>query len=139
VLDVLGEHPEAVEADLTHHYPGHGPGGPVAAYWRGEISLRMLRVMVEHLPADGALARAKTGHHWTHIDYAAADTRDLVELLLAAFVNANRAPGKPPTPYPEPSWRPGDPLPEDTAAEAEEKRAKSRAAYEHILARAKGE
>jgi hypothetical protein len=140
VLDVLGEHPEAVEADLAHHYQGYGPGGPLAAYWRGEISLRWLRVMVEHLPPDGALARARAGHHWTHLNYTAADTRDLVELLLVAFVNANRDPDKgSPMPYPERSWRPGDPLPEDTSAADEEKRAKSRAAYEHILARAKGE
>lgn len=139
MLDVLGDHPEAVEADLAHHYPGHGPGGPLAAYWRGEISLRWLRVMVEHLPPDGALARARAGHHWTHLDYAAADTNDLLALLFTAFVNANRDPSKPATPYPAPSWRPGDPLPEDTAAEDEERRAKSRAAYEHIIARAKGE
>jgi hypothetical protein len=139
VLDVLGEHPEAIEADLAHHYPGYGPGGPLAAYWRGEISLRWLRVMVEHLPTDGALARAAAGHDWAHRDYAAWDTRDLVELLLVAFLNANRDPDKSqPLPYPKPSWRPGDPLPEDTRAADEQRAAQRREAYHHIVKQVKG-
>lgn len=138
MLDVLGEHPEAVEADLAHHYPEYGPGGPVAAYWRGEITLRWLRVMAEGLPPDGALVRAAAGHHWTHLDYSATDTRDLVELLLVAFVNANRDPEKPAQPYPKPSWRPGDPLPEETAAADEERNARARAAYHRIVDQVKG-
>ncbi|MFD9212095.1 hypothetical protein ACFVY9_03045 [Streptomyces sp. NPDC059544] len=138
MLDVLGEHPEAVEADLAHHYPGYGPGGPLAAYWRGEISLRLLRVMVEHLPPDGAAARALNGHTWRQLDYSAADSRDLLALLLTAFVNANRDPkkGGAPLPWPKPSWRPGDPVPDETQDEKDKARAK--AAYEHILAQAKG-
>lgn len=140
MLDVLGDHPEAVEADLIRYY-GHAypTGGPLAAYWRGQITLRLLRVMVEALPPDSATARATAGHHWTHRDFAAWDTRDLVELLFTAFCNASRDPKKRAIPWPEPSWRPGDPLPEDTAADHEAKRAKARAAYEHIVARAKGE
>ncbi|MFB6875665.1 hypothetical protein [Streptomyces sp. NPDC056323] len=132
MLDVLGEHPEAVEADLAHHYPEYGPGGPVAAFWRGEITLRWLRVMVEGLPPNGATARAVAGHHWTHADWAAADTRDFLDLLFVAFVNANRDPKKPAAPWPEPSWRPGDPLPEDTTAAEDEKSARARAAYDRI-------
>lgn len=141
MLDVLGEHPEAVEADLAHHYPGYGPGGPLAAYWRGEISLRWLRVMVENLPPDGATARAHNGHAWQPLDYAAADTRDLLNLLLTAFINANRDPQRQrqPLPWPKPGWRPGDPLPEQTAEQSEQQQARARAAYEHILARTKGE
>ena len=129
-------HPEAVEADLAHHYPGYGPGGPLAAYWRGEISLRLLRVMVEHLPPDGATARAENGHAWQQGDYAAADSRDLLSLLLTAFVNANRDPKKPAMPYPKPSWRPGDPVPDEAKNDADKARAK--AAYEHIVAQVKG-
>ncbi|MEV8124114.1 hypothetical protein AB0P07_08365 [Streptomyces sp. NPDC085944] len=134
MLDVLGEHPEAVEADLAHHYPGYGPGGPVAAYWRGEITLRWLRVMVEGLPPGGATARAANGHAWQHIDYAVTDTRDLVDLLLTAFLNANRKPESPAMPWPTPSWRPGDPLPEDTEAQTVQDRAQAKAAYERITA-----
>jgi hypothetical protein len=137
VLDVLGEHPEAVEADLAHHYPEYGPGGPLAAYWRGEITLRWLRVMVEGLPPDGATARAHNGHAWQPLDYAAADSRDLLNLLLTAFLNANRDPKKgAPLPWPKPGWRPGDPVPDE--AEQTEKKARARAAYEHIVAQATG-
>lgn len=142
MLDVLGEHPEAVEADLAHHYPGYGHGGPLAAYWRGEISLRLLRVLVEHLPPDGATARAINGHEWRAETYAAADSRDLLALLFTAFVNANRDPKKAEMPYPEPGWRPGDPLPEDRKQRDEQDRAQARAAYAHITSQvlpAKGE
>ncbi|MCT9142948.1 hypothetical protein [Streptomyces violarus] len=131
---MLGDHPEAVEADLAHQYPEYGPGGPLAAYWRGEITLRWLRVMVENLPPTGATARANNGHAWQAETYAAADSRDLLALLFTAFVNANRDPKKPPMAYPEPGWRPGDPTPEESAAAAERDRAKARTAYEHITA-----
>ncbi|GGX01892.1 hypothetical protein [Streptomyces chryseus] len=137
MLDVLGDYPEAVEADLAHHYPGYGPGGPVAAFWRGEITLRWLRVMVQGLPPDGAMARAMAGHHWQHIDWAAAETRDMVERLFVAFCNANRDPKSAAVPYPERTWRPGDPMPEP--ADEDAKREQSRAAYEHIVSQVKRE
>lgn len=134
MLDVLGDDPEAVEADLIHHYPGYGRGGPLAAFWRGEITLRLLRVMCEHLPPDGATARARNGHDWTHRDYAAQDSVDLLALLLTQFANAHRDEKKhpQPLPLPEPGWRPGDPLPEDTAAAEDERRAKARTAYARL-------
>jgi hypothetical protein len=134
VLDVLGEHPEAVEADLAHHYPEYGPGGPLAAYWRGEITLRWLRVMVEGLPPTGATARAYNGHAWQPLDYAAADSRDLLALLFTAFVNANRKEGTRALPWPQPGWRPGDPTPEESEQRSVQDRAQARAAYEHITA-----
>lgn len=132
MFDVLGDHPEAVEADLAHHYPGYGEGGPLAAYWRGEITLRLLRVLVEGLPPTGATARAANGHAWQAETYAAADTRDLLGLLFTAFVNANRDPKKPAMPWPEPGWRPGDPTPEESEATAARDKARARAAYDHI-------
>ncbi|MFF3190560.1 hypothetical protein [Streptomyces misionensis] len=88
--------------------------------------------MVEGLPPNGAAARAINGHAWQAETYAAADTRDLLSLLFTAFVNANRDPKKRPMPWPEPGWRPGDPLPDESAATAERDRAAARAAYEHI-------
>jgi hypothetical protein len=98
----------------------------------------MLRVLVEHLPPDGATARANNGHSWRQSDYAAADSRDLLALLLTAFVNANRDPQKgSPLPWPKPSWRPGDPVPDE--AQADQDKARAKAAYEHIVAQAKGE
>lgn len=134
MLDVLGEHPEAVEADLIRYYPGHGPGGPLAAFWRGEISLRLLRVMVENLPPDSATARAVRGHDWQHTDYALQDVVDLLALLVTQFANAHRDPKAHPNPLPlpKPGWRPGDPLPEDRAAAEAERRARARDAYERL-------
>ncbi|AZM53339.1 hypothetical protein DMA15_12710 [Streptomyces sp. WAC 01529] len=134
MLDVLGDNPEAVEADLIHHYPGYGRGGPLAAFWKGEITLRLLRVMVEQLPPNSATARAENGHDWQHADYATQDTVDLLALLVTQFANAHRDPKKYPNPMPlpEPGWRPGDPPPEDTAAAEEERRAKARDAYERL-------
>lgn len=132
MLDVLGDEPEAVEADLMHHYPGYGDGGPLAAFWQGRITLRLLRVMVEHLPPTSATARARAGHEWSHLDYAAADTVDLLALLVTQFGNAHRDPKKQPAPLPEPGWRPGDPLPEDVEAAKHEQRTRARAAYDRI-------
>ncbi|MFF1756126.1 hypothetical protein [Streptomyces sp. NPDC058266] len=133
MLDVLGDHPEAVEADLIRYYGhAHGAGGPLASFWRGEITLRLLRVLVEALPPDSATGRAHAGHHWAHVDYAAADTVDLLALLVTQFANAHRDPKKPAVAMPEPGWRPGDPLPDEVEAAAQEKRAKARAAYDRI-------
>lgn len=39
-------------------------------------------------------------------------------------------------PYPKPSWRPGDPVPDEAKSDADKARAK--AAYEHIVAQVKG-
>ncbi|SFK72962.1 hypothetical protein [Streptomyces pini] len=134
VLDVLGDEPEAVEADLMRHYPGYGPGGPLAAFWQRRISLRLLRVMVENLPPDGATARAQAGHDWRHVDYAAENVVDLLAQFVTDFRNAHRDPDKPALPYPERGWRPGDPLPEETAEDAEHKRDQARTAYQRITA-----
>lgn len=131
MLDVLGEYPEAVEADLMHHY---SPRDPVAEFWQGRITLRKLRVMVEGLPPSGALARAVAGHHWTQADYHRADELDLLARLVTDFANVNRTEQTPPSPYPPHVWRPGDPLPEVTAAAEETARAEARAGYEHINA-----
>lgn len=133
MLDVLGDDPEAVEADLIAQYPGYGKGGPLAAFWRGEITLRLLRVMVEALPPTSATARAARGHDWQHADYALQDTADLLALLVTQFANAHRDPDKStPLPMPEPGWRPGDPLPEEQSAADDERREAARDAYRRI-------
>jgi hypothetical protein len=89
-----------------HHY---APRDPVAEYWRGEITLRKLRVMVEGLPPDGALARRAAGHHWGHGEFMLARLLDELGRLRTDFVNANRAEKAPAQPYPEPVWRPEKP------------------------------
>ncbi|GGQ81321.1 hypothetical protein [Streptomyces flaveolus] len=90
--------------------------------------------MVEQLPPTGATARAVNGHAWQPLDFAAADSRDLAALMFTAFVNANRKEGTQAMPWPEPGWRPGDPLPEDVETKRAQDRAQARAAYEHITA-----
>lgn len=41
----------------------------VGAYWRGEITLRQLRVFIEHLPPTSALHRARMdGHAWGNVE-----------------------------------------------------------------------
>src|SRR5690606_39414176 len=76
IFDVLGDYPEAVEADLIRNYPGIGGGDPLGAFFRGEITLRQLRVLVENLPPDCASATRERGHDWTRRDYLAAEIAD---------------------------------------------------------------
>lgn len=134
VFDVLGDEPEAVEADLIHHYPGYGPGGPLAAFWQGRISLRLLRILVERLPPTSALARAVRGTHWSTTDYHLADISDELATLKTAFLNVHREEGRSPLPWPDRAWRPGDPVPRDQAEDAEAKREQAKATYERVLA-----
>lgn len=47
-----------MEASLCAAY---APRNPLAEFWRGEITLRHLRVLIEGLPTDSALARAVRG------------------------------------------------------------------------------
>lgn len=115
-----------------HHY---SPRDPVAEYWRGEITLRKLRVMVEGLPANGATARAMAGHHWGHLEFMAADLVDVMARLRVDFGNANRAEKAPMQPYPDPVWRPEKPA----AKKKREKKARkesadARAGYLRIVA-----
>lgn len=117
-----------------HHYPGYGPGGPLAAFWREEISLRLLRVMVEQLPPDSAVVRAVRGTHWTTGDYHLANAADELAVLTTAFLNVHRPENQSALPWPDRAWRPGDPTPEDKAEDAETRREQARAAYGRVLA-----
>ncbi|WP_086746192.1 hypothetical protein [Streptomyces scabiei] len=78
----------------------------MAEYWRGEITLRKLRVLVEGLPPDGAVARAAAGHALSYGDFRMADVVDLMGQLVTDFRNANRAEKSPLQQYPEAVWRP---------------------------------
>lgn len=80
--------------------------------------------MVEGLPPDGALARRLAGHHWQHAEFMLADLVDLIARLRVDFGNANRADKAPPSPYPEPVWRPEKP----GAKKKREKKARKEAA-----------
>lgn len=62
--------PDVVEADLQRFY-----GVELAGYWRGELSIRRLSVLIHHLPPESACARqlskAETG--WDVHAYLLAD------------------------------------------------------------------
>ncbi|MFJ3826241.1 hypothetical protein [Streptomyces nodosus] len=117
---------------MCHHY---APRDPLAEYFRGEITLRKLRVLVEGLPPDGALVRRLAGHHWQHGDFLAADLVDLMARLLTDFRNANRPEKAPLQEYPEPVWRPGREAAEkQQRKKARRERAEARAGYLRIVA-----
>jgi len=62
LVALLRDDADVVEADLQRFY-----GVDLAAYWRGELSLRRLSVLVSRLPADSATARkhADVNPDWT--------------------------------------------------------------------------
>jgi len=97
------------------------------------MTLRRLRVLVEHLPPDSATARAVLGHTWQSAEWLLADIRDDMARLVTAFLNAHRDEKSPELQWPEPVWRPGDPSPEEKAQQQEQERAANRAAYEEIV------
>lgn len=83
-------------------YPGRDP---VAEYFRGDITLRQLRVMCEHLPPDSALHRATRGHDWQDSEYLLAEVADAVRTLasITVAVNSKRPKSvKMPEPLPRP-------------------------------------
>lgn len=90
-------------------------------------------MLVEGLPADGALGRAVSGSVWRLSDYRDADMVDALERIFTALYNAHRGEKAPVMPWPEPVPRPGDPSPEAKAkAQAKEARA-AREGYEDIV------
>ncbi|MEU9199021.1 hypothetical protein [Streptomyces sp. NPDC048332] len=116
-----------------HHY---APRDPVAEFWQGRITLRKLRVMVEGLPPGGALARAITDSPWGTAEYQLADLLDGIARMETDFRNANRGEKSQAEPYPDRTWRPGDPSPKQKAkAEAKAAR-KGRQGYQRIVAMA---
>ncbi|MFI1678843.1 hypothetical protein [Streptomyces sp. NPDC020607] len=119
---------------MCHQYPQYGEGGPLRAFFQGRITLRHLRVLVERLPATGALARAQAGHHWQHSEFMLADLLDLMGRFRVDFGNANRAEKAPPTPYPDEVWRPTQPSKKKQAKAKRRDHAQARAGYLRIVA-----
>ncbi|MEU3020087.1 hypothetical protein ABZ635_22130 [Nocardiopsis sp. NPDC007018] len=107
-------------------YPGRDPLGE---YFREEITLRQLRVMVEHLPQDSALHRAVRGHGWQESEYLLAEVADAVRTLAAITVAVNSKRPKS-VKMPEPLPRPIDEA--DEARKAEE-RAYAEQAYSDLV------
>lgn len=78
----------------------------IAAYWRGEITLRKLRVCTQNLPADNAIARAAAKHSWRDTEFLLAEIGDRVGLLVEMTRAANTEDHSLHTPEPLP--RPGN-------------------------------
>lgn len=77
-------------------------GNPIADYWQGTRSLRQLRVLVQHLPPTGALARSRRGHAWSDAEYLLANVVDAVQFGAYAVVGAHGAKPKKPQAQPRP-------------------------------------
>jgi hypothetical protein len=126
----MGPFPEAVEADIAHYYPGRS----VAQFWRGEMTLRALRVLVANLPPDSATTRAIRGHAWTDRDYMLADLLDTVRYHRVEWATSRGAkPGKP-----KPVNRPvvpdqGTGSPGHPSGSPPTERAMAMAAHQHVL------
>lgn len=54
-------------------------------FWQQNITLRKLRVLIEHLPPDCALARAMNGHAWTAVNYQLANVQDGLNVVATAI------------------------------------------------------
>jgi hypothetical protein len=91
------------------------------------MSLRRLRVLVQHLPADSASACMLRGNSWTDKEYLLALLVDHLALSRYEFAKANG--GSPDEP--QPVHRPGDEAPED-------RRELLRAAHDSVMAQIKG-
>lgn len=76
----------------------------IGEWWRGEITLRQLKVMVEHLPDGSAAVVAARGHGWGAAEFALASLNDVAAQLLEVTRAVNTKDGAftPPEPYPRP-------------------------------------
>lgn len=84
----------------------YAPRNPIAEYWRGEISLRHLRVLIEHLPPGGAFYREVKGHGWTETEYVLADLIDVTQRVSHSVFQAQA--GRKRVPQPKRYQRPGE-------------------------------
>ncbi len=75
------------------------------------MTLRKLRVLIEHLPPDCALARAAQGHAWQATNYQLANVQDALEGVrrqIAASAGAKHLPQFKPVPRPDSGDTTGD-------------------------------
>lgn len=66
----------------------YSPRNPIAEYWRGKISLRQLRVLIEGLPPDSYLHRSARGTHWGEVEYMLWDVSSQLRILNVQVHNA---------------------------------------------------
>lgn len=101
-----------MEASLLQAY---APRDPLREYFQGRVSLRQLRLMVEHLPLDAPAYRAGAGHAWRDETVIQWDISSQLRILNANLSNMFRAKGAPaaepdllPSPVSEGDFADGD-------------------------------
>lgn len=80
---------------MLQTYPGRG--NPVLDALEGTISLRQLRVMVEHLPPDNPVQREVNGNGWTEIHWLLHSIDSRQRELNVSYVNAHKGKGQQPS------------------------------------------
>jgi hypothetical protein len=74
-----------LEASLCATY---SPRNPIQEYWRGDITLRHLRVLIEGLPPNSYLSRVANGSHWGDTEWVLHDISSQLRVLNASVHNA---------------------------------------------------
>ncbi|MFL6072745.1 MAG: hypothetical protein ACJ73S_05040 [Mycobacteriales bacterium] len=95
-----------MEADLLRFY-----GVDLLDYYRGRLSARRLRVLLQHLPREAALTRALHGDEadWGLTEHLLASVVDQVATANWMFATVHTAEGSPTPDRPPPLPRPGVP------------------------------
>ena len=109
------------------HYPGQG--NPVLRALAGEMSVRQLAVMIEHLPADNAAVREI--YEPISARDLLNDVSDQLRILRAEIYNIVRDPKQEAIEEPDLLPRPGDHL---ETVEEEIQKTRVKEAQDHLLA-----
>lgn len=107
----------------------YAPRDPIAEFWRGEITLRMLRVLIQGLPAGNVWQTACTHNPWTDREYLLHDIGDAIRDLTLMVANSN--PYRK-TPVGEEAIRPRIPYPDAPQPTIDDNDAESRAARDEL-------
>ncbi|WNM27555.1 hypothetical protein RN607_00715 [Demequina capsici] len=125
VYSLIGQAPEAYEAALLQAYPERP--NPIFEALNGRLSIRQLRVMVEHLPR-GPVDREVNGP-WGDIEYLLHDIANSLRLLNTTYSNVHRPKG---APQRKPTFLPG---PDDKKQDADPRSEQQiQAEQDHLLA-----
>ncbi len=66
----------------------YAPRDPIAEYWQGRITLRHLRVLVQHMPAGNALER-ELGEGWCELEWLTHDVGDMLRDVQKTIANVS--------------------------------------------------
>ncbi len=85
----------------------YAPRNPICEFWRGDLTLRQLRVLVAYLPAGGAYQFAVHDHTWSDREFLLAQLVDDVRRIPVAVFRAAGGNAR----EPKPIERPGQDTP----------------------------